>query len=368
MDLDRMIRRTLALQAIPAPTFAEGARAEFLRAEFIAASVDDVTIDEAGNLLGRIAGGPLRPVLVAAHLDSVFPLGTDLRAERRRDQLVGPGVGDNAVGLAGLVELALDFRERSPEGDIWLAATTGEEGLGNLRGIRAVVDRFGEGVGAYLIVEGMAFGHIYARGLPIRRYRITVQTSGGHAWVHAGRPSAVHHLISIGADLTRIPLPRNPRTTLNIGRLEGGTTVNSIAANAWMEVDLRCELEPALDMLGDHVHALAVAHASPDVQVTVDEIGARPAAALPAGHPLLRAAQEALVEVGETPPPPEIASTDATWPLSRGLPAVCVGLTSGGDAHSLNEQIEIGPIPRGYDALVRLIHKAHHLDQSARTS
>lgn len=367
MDLDRMIRRTLAIQGIPAPTFAEGARAEFLRAELIAASVDDVAIDDAGNVLGRIPGGPLRPVLVAAHLDNVFPLGTDLRAERRRDHLVGPGVGDNAVGLAGLVELALDFREQSPGGDIWLAGTTAEEGLGNLRGIRAVVDRFGEDVGAYLIVEGMAFGHIYARGLPILRFRITVQTSGGHAWVHAGRPSAVHQLISIGADLARVPLPRNPRTTLNIGRIEGGMTVNSIAAKAWMDIDLRCELESALDMLGEHIRGLAGAHASPDVDVSVEETGSRPAAALPEGHPLLRAAQEAMLEVGVTAPPPETASTDASYPLSRGLPAVCVGLTSGSDAHSLDEQIEIGPIPRGYDALVRLIHKAHRLSQPTRT-
>jgi tripeptide aminopeptidase len=360
MDLDRMIECTLAIQAIPAPTFEEGARAEFLRARFGEASVQDVAIDEVGNLLGRTPGGALTPVVVAAHLDSVFPSGTDLRATRREAQLVGPGIGDNAVGLAGLVELALDFRERPPAGDVWLVATTGEEGLGNLRGIRAVVDRFGAEVSAYLIVEGMAFGHIYARGLPVRRFRIAVQTTGGHAWVHAGRPSAIHQLISIGADLTRVPLPRNPRTSLNIGRMAGGTTINSIASNAWMEVDLRCELAAALDMLAEHLRRLAGSHASPVVQVTVDDIGARPGAALPAGHPLLRAAQEALLEAGESPPEPETASTDATYPLSRGLPAVCVGLTRGSGAHSLEEQIEIGPIPRGYDALVRLIDKAQH--------
>lgn len=362
-----MIERTLAIQAIPAPTFEESARAEFLWAEFAEASVHDVAIDEVGNLLGRIPGGSLAPVVVAAHLDSVFPSGTDLRASRREAHLTGPGIGDNAVGLAGLVELALDYRDQPPAGDVWLVATTGEEGLGNLRGIRAVVDRFGAEVSAYLIVEGMAFGHIYARGLPVRRFRIAVQTPGGHAWVHAGRPSAIHRLISIGADLTRVPLPRNPRTSLNIGRIEGGTTINSIAANAWMDVDLRCELEAALDMLAEHLRWLAGSHASPGVQVTVDEIGARPGAALPDGHPLLRAAHEALLEVGESPQAPETASTDATYPLSRGLPAVCVGLTRGSNAHSLEEQIEIGPIPRGYDALVRLIDKAQHLDQPGRT-
>ena len=368
MNLERLLQRTLAFQAIPAPTFDENARARFLIDELKDTGVQELGIDDAGNVLARIPGGSLKPLVVSAHMDTVFPADTDLKSDRDDTEMTGPGIGDNALGLASLVELALDFRASPPPGDVWLAATTCEEGLGNLRGIRAVVDRFGESVAAYIVVEGMALGHVYTRGLPVRRYRIAVQTPGGHSWVHAGRRSAIHELISIGAELVQVPLPRNPRTTMNIGRVEGGTTINSIASQAWMDVDLRCELEPALEMLADWLRDLVARHNRDAVRTSLTDIGSRPGAALPAGHPLFRAAQQALLEIGEPAPEPEPASTDASYPLSRGLPAICVGLTRGSDAHSLKERIEIGPIALGYASLVSLIDKALRLGTPARST
>ncbi len=219
-------------------------------------------MDEVGNVYARLPGsGSSRPLVVSAHLDTVFPLSTDLHVTRRSSNpgaaptnveglalstVEGPGIGDNSLGVAGLFGLLWELNSSSAQiagstlpGDIWLVANVGEEGLGNLCGMRAVVDRFGDRPLAYLIVEGMALGQIYHRGLGVQRYRITVDTPGGHSWVDYGRPSAIHVLGEIIYRLSNLSLPRVPRTTLNIGTISGGTSINTIAAHAQLELDLR---------------------------------------------------------------------------------------------------------------------------------
>ncbi|HEY46206.1 MAG: hypothetical protein AMJ88_14495 [Anaerolineae bacterium SM23_ 63] len=354
MDLERMIECARAIQAIPAPTFDERKRALFLQDTFEGAALEDVQLDQIGNLLGRIQGGSQPPLIISAHLDTVFPADTQLASKHTEDRLSGPGIGDNAIGLATLVELAYDL-PRSPPGDIWFVATVGEEGLGNLRGMHEVVKRFGEHPIAYIVLEGMALGHIYHRGLPVRRYEITTITEGGHAWIHAGRPSAIHRLIEVGAEIITFALPTLPRTSINIGRIDGGTSINTIANRASMKIDLRSEEIETLLNLEAQMMDLVNSYQTEQSEVKLTLIGERPGGGIPEGHPLVQVAVQALKECGEKVIHLKSGSTDASVPLSLGLPAICIGITRGGNAHSLSEYIEIEPISRGYNALMSTI-------------
>lgn len=354
MDLQRWINRTLEIQAIPAPTFDEAERASYVEREFAAAQLADLHRDQQGNVYGRAPGGDGPPLLVSAHLDTVFAHGTDLRARRTRGRIVGPGIGDNAVGLGALLELANDLAEKPLASEVWLVANVGEEGLGNLCGMREVVGRFGDQISAYIVLEGMALGHVYHRALPIRRYRITASTEGGHSWIHLGRASAIHALIQVGARLLQISLPRVPKTTLNIGTVHGGRSINSIADLATMELDLRSESLEVLEQVERDVQQLVREQSRLGPDLELELVGSRPDGELPAKHPLVQAAVEALASVGEQPFL-EAGSTDASIPLHRGLPAVCVGVTKGGEAHTTSEYIELRPLSTGYQALRHLL-------------
>ena len=362
MDLERWIERTLDIQSIPAPTFDESERAQFLRSEFEASGVTGLEQDEIGNLFARIPGADSPPAIVSAHLDTVFTNQTDLTQRRTRSRLIGPGIGDNSVALAALVELARDLQNIELAGDVWLVANVGEEGLGNLRGMREVVARFGEKVAAYIVLEGMALGHIYHRALPVRRYRLTVRTEGGHSWIHAGRTSALHKLIEVGGILLDMRIPVDPRTTLNIGRIDGGRSINSIADAAVLEIDMRSESESTLDELDKRLRKLIRDVSSRDAEIDLDQVGSRPGGDLAADHPLVLAALDSFNKTGGTDAYLEFGSTDASVPLNRGIPAVCVGITKGGEAHTIREYIEIRPMRKGYEAVLDLIESTFSLD------
>jgi acetylornithine deacetylase/succinyl-diaminopimelate desuccinylase-like protein len=360
MNLEHWINRALEIQAIPAPTFHEEARADYLHQAFMAAGLKDVAKDEIGNIYGRVSGGSKPAVVVSAHLDTVFPLGTELSQSLLANRVIGPGIGDNAIALAALVELGQDLVDLP--GDVWLVANVGEEGLGNLRGMRKLVDRYRDEVSAYIVVEGMALGYVYHRGLPVKRFKLTASGKGGHSWIHFGRESAVHALIRFADHALSHTLPTSPKTTINIGRFEGGSSINSIAEHAFMEIDIRSESELQVDELTLLLNQLTLNFPLDGVKLELEEIGSRPAGALPPQHPLVKAAVDALNDVGETKPHLETGSTDANVPLSLGYPAVCIGLTRGGDAHTVNEYIEMEPLPRGYQALLGLIRSAFMLE------
>jgi acetylornithine deacetylase/succinyl-diaminopimelate desuccinylase-like protein len=351
MDLQRWIDNTLQIQSIPAPTFHEAARAEFMHGVFSSLNLLDVSMDEDHNVYARVRGGSKTPLVISAHLDSVFPQDTSLTHRREGNQLFGPGIGDNAVALGALIELAHDLNDSDPPSDVWLVANVGEEGLGNLLGMRKVVDRFGADVLAYLVLEGMALGHVYHRGLPIHRYQIIGSTVGGHAWIHAGRASAIHSICQLGARLSQISLPKAHRWSLNIGRIEGGTSINTIASTASMELDLRAENNDTLESLEKEVFAAINETDTPEVSLEMKEIGNRPAGQLAEDHPLVKAACHALHKAGIRECQLEAGSTDASVPLSLNYPSVCIGLTFGSGAHSLEEYIEIQPLKVGYRAL-----------------
>jgi len=356
-SLTQLVEQAIAIQQIPAPTFHEAERARFMLTCFMEQGLLDVSLDRAGNVLARLAGSRHdQAVVVSAHLDTVFPLSVDLHFEREPERILAPGIGDNSLGVAGLLGLvrALGERHLVPAGDVWLVANVCEEGLGDLHGIRAVVDQFGANPLAYIVLEGMALGQVYHRGLGVRRYRITVNTSGGHSWVDYGQPSAVHELAALSTRITALKLSQAPRSTLNIGIISGGSSVNTIAAEAMLELDLRSEGAETLEKLADQVAGIVQEARRPGVVVEMQVIGERPSGEIPPEHPLVRLAQECLRKVG-IEPHLNIGSTDANLPLSRGLPAVTIGLTTGGGSHSVHEYINLAPLEKGMEQAVELV-------------
>jgi tripeptide aminopeptidase len=357
--LEQLLDLAVAVQQIPSPTSFEGRRAGFVLSRFLADGLQEVELDPVGNVYARLPGaGRARPLVVSAHLDTVFPSGTDLSVQREAERVCGPGIGDNSLGVAGLSGLVWALGQRAVRlpGDVWLVANVGEEGLGNLLGMRAVVERFQDAPLLYLVLEGMALGQIYHRALAVRRYRITVRTSGGHSWIDYGQPSAVHELTSLATQITALKVPSEPRTTLNVGTISGGTSVNTIAAGASLELDLRSEEQETLDGVARQVEQVSRTASREGVDIAVEVIGERPAGEIPAEHPSVRLAQDCLTRVG-LEPHLNIGSTDANLPLSRGFPALTVGLTSGGGAHTLHEFIDIQPLEKGLDQVVGLVSR-----------
>jgi acetylornithine deacetylase/succinyl-diaminopimelate desuccinylase-like protein len=363
--IPRILDQAIAIQQIPAPTFHEIERAEYVRACFVEAGLADVQIDAVGNVLARLPAQPSShtagypPLIVSAHLDTVFPLSVDLRCEREPERILAPGIGDNSLGVAGLLGLAWALKEQSLQlpGDLWLVANICEEGLGDLRGIRAVIDRFGAGALAYIVIEGLALGQVYHRGLGVQRYRITVRTSGGHSWIDYGQPSAIHELTALSTQLASLELPRNPRTTLNIGIISGGSSVNTIAAEAMLELDLRSESAETLKGLAGQVEQIIRGVEKPNISVQKEVIGQRPSGEISVDHPLVQLAQGCLLEVG-IEPRLNIGSTDGNLPLSLGFPAVTIGLTTGGRAHTVHEYMNLPLLEKGMKQLVKLVSKA----------
>lgn len=353
----RVIELTGQIQQIPAPTFEEKTRAEFIYESFVREGLEDVWMDDIYNVFGRLPGkmeGP--PLIVSAHQDTVFPFSTPLDIVLEEGKISAPGIGDNSLGVAGLFALIWLLRKQPelPTGDIWLVANTREEGLGDLGGMQRVVERFGGGVRAYLILEGMALGQVYNRGLGVRRYRITAATRGGHSWVDYGTPSAIHELAGLVTRLAEIELPRRPRTTLNVGTISGGTSINTIAPRAQMELDLRSENPGVLTDLEARVDRLVKACSRPDVQFHTELIGSRPAGEISPDHPLMILAKKALQDAG-VEPLLNIGSTDANVPLSLGYPAVTIGLTNGFGAHTVQETLFTAPIETGMRQLENIV-------------
>jgi acetylornithine deacetylase/succinyl-diaminopimelate desuccinylase-like protein len=295
---------------------------------------------------------------VSAHLDTVFPADTDLAVRRESGKIYGPGIGDNSLGVAGLFGLLWSLNERGIKlpGDLWLVANTGEEGLGDLRGMKAIVERFGDKPKAYLVLEGMALGHVYHKAIGVKRYKISVHVAGGHSWIDYGSPSAIHELSALATKIAAIRPPVSPRTTLNIGRIGGGTSINTIAADAWFELDLRSEGQAPLNDLIHQVEKLIGTAEKPGVKVKANVIGQRPSGEMSAQHPLLQLAQACLREQ-RIEPVLTAGSTDANIPLSKGYPALVLGLTYGGGAHTVQEYFETAPLGQGLEQLVQFVSR-----------
>ena len=373
--IQRIIELAIQIQQIPAPTFHESKRAEFVRRLFVEEGLKDVSIDEVGNVYGLLPtqnkpGVNRQPLIISAHLDTVFPFDMDLEVKREDDKVYGIGIGDNSMGVAALVGLIWMLKEQrfvsaiapsfapsvSASGDIWFVANVGEEGLGDLRGMKAVVDRFGSDVLAYLVLEGLALGHIYHRAVGVKRYRITAKTRGGHSWSDYGEPSAVLELSKLVVQLTSLQLPKEPRTTMNVGKISGGTSINVIAPEASLELDLRSEGQESLAKLVSDAEKLIREASKPGLKVEPEAIGQRPAGEMSPNHPLIQLAEECLREQG-LDAVLTTGSTDANIPFSKNFPALVLGITTGGGAHTKDEYINTAPVEKGMEQLVSFVER-----------
>ena len=338
--------------SIPASPFNEHERAVYLSKRFSELGLSEVEVDEEGNCLGLLEGSSRSPLLVvSAHLDTVFSKETDFTIVRRENRLLAPGIADDGCGLAALIALAQVIRtEQIPiEGSILFVGTVGEEGEGNLRGVRYLLTkgRWATKVNAFLSFDGPGVDRITNRALGSRRYRVELVGPGGHSWGDFGVPNPVH---AIGRAISRLavyPAPKEPRTTFNVGRIEGGTSVNAIPGRATMEVDLRSAAESELRRL-DAFFRRTVREAvdeenvkrragDPELKLKLDLIGERPTGETPSDSPLVELAIEATRMLGFEPRLDQ-SSTDSNLPISLGIPAITLGAGgTSGYSHTLDE-------------------------------
>ena len=340
----------------PAPTFAEGERAALIAALWQELGYV-VTRDEVGNVLTRLTPPGtegLPALLLAAHLDTVFSLGTDVTVREDRGRLIGPGVGDNSASLAVVTALLRDLRgaEGLLRRPLWVAANVGEEGLGDLRGAKHLIAQHRPQLGAFIAVDGY-LGVAVTRAVGVRRYRAAFLGPGGHSWGDQG-PSALHALGEAISALYGLHRPSTPRTTLNVGLAHGGTSVNSIAGSAELLLDLR-SLDPVAlaDLDARAQNALHTAARSTGVSLRLERVGDRPGGDLGA-EPLLALAREA-ARLGRTELRLASSSTDANAAAPHRLPAIALGVYRGGNAHREDEWVQASSLGPGLQFLRQMV-------------
>jgi tripeptide aminopeptidase len=349
----------MRLTEIPAPSFQEEKRAAAVK-ELLADEGLKVHSDKIGNVIGELPGANEKEiVLVAAHLDTVFPAGTETKVTREGERMVAPGISDNGTGLAALVALARAMHEAKirPQRTIMFAANVGEEGEGNLRGMRALIDAYRTKLRAVVVLDGSGTDFVTTKALASRRLEVTVTGPGGHSWSDFGMVNPINALVRGAVRFINTKVPAAPRTAFNLGQIEGGTSVNSIPHEAKLKVDLRSEAEGEITRIEAALRECVAAGVRDEMdnarepskgklEWRVELIGSRPGGELAAGSALLaalRAADEAVGNESRI----ERSSTDANIPLSLGIDAIAIGAGgTGGGAHSMQEWYE--PAGREY--------------------
>jgi acetylornithine deacetylase/succinyl-diaminopimelate desuccinylase-like protein len=359
--LEKITEEQIRICSIPASPFGEKQRAEYLKERFLELGLVDARLDEEGNCVALRKGQSAAPLLVvSAHLDTVFPVGTDFTVHRAGGKLLAPGISDDGCGLVALLAIAevLGSTGIETEGSILFVGTVGEEGEGNLRGVRHLLTQseWGNSIDAFISFDGPGIDRITNRALGSRRYRVQLSGTGGHSWGDFGAANPVHALGRAIAKIASYPAPREPRTTFNVGRIEGGNSVNAIPQVAAMDVDLRSASAPELLKL-DAFFRRAMREAAEDenavrrngdrpLELKVVLIGERPSGETPADADLVSLAWEATEALGAKPRLDQ-SSTDSNLPISLGIPAITLGAGgTSGNSHTLEEWYD----PRDRDA------------------
>ncbi len=335
---------------IPAPPFQEAQRAAAIKALLAEAGLQ-AQIDKTGNVIGELRGASEKEIVaIAAHLDTVFPPGTDVKVHREGSRMTAPGISDNGSGLAALAALAraVQFAHVKPQRTVLFVADVGEEGEGNLRGMRAIVDAYRGKLKAVVVLDGSGTDHVTTKALASRRLEAQITGPGGHSWSDFGMPNPINALVRASVRFINTKVPANPRTTFNIGQIEGGTSVNSIPYEARLKVDIRSESEDELTRLESALRECIIAGVRDEMESARDRskgklewkvelLGSRPGGELSLDSPLLAALRSADELVGNQSRL-ERSSTDANIPLSLGIEAISIGAGgNGGGAHSLQE-------------------------------
>ncbi len=347
---DAITREQIAMTEIPAPPFHEAARANFLAEQLRAIGLPTVEQDAVGNVVGQLPGRDASrpPLVLAAHLDTIFPPGTDVTVRTRGKRLWAPGIADNACGLAGLLALARAFvqHDSEPTGAMWFVGTVGEEGLGNLRGVRALVNNVPH-MRAFIALDGPGIERITHRAIGSRRFRVTFGGSGGHAGANFGAANPVHALGEFVHLARRFPLRRG--MTCTAAAVSGSGIINAIPTEAQVDLDCRAYADADLDQLETTVRLAAVQAQQAELQaatqpgrltVKVQRLGDRPAGETRRTSPLVRCAIAATRMCGRRPVL-DSGSTDANAPMAHGIPAIAIGAGGAyGGCHTLDEWYE----------------------------
>jgi acetylornithine deacetylase/succinyl-diaminopimelate desuccinylase-like protein len=349
-NIDWINDQQARLTEIPAPPFQEAARAVAVKALLASAGLN-VQTDATGNVIGELRGANEKEVVVlSAHLDTVFPAGTDVKVRREGSRMLAPGISDNGTGLAALVGIARAIQEAQlkPQRTILFVADVGEEGEGNLRGMRALVDAYRGRLKAVVVLDGAGTDHVTTIALASRRLEVLITGPGGHSWSDFGMPNPINALVRGSVRFINTKVPASPRTTFNLGQIEGGTSINSIPYEARLKVDVRSENESELARLESALRECMSAGVRDEMESSRDRsrgklewkvelLGSRPGGELAADSPLLASLRAADVMV-ENESRIERSSTDANIPLSLGIDAISIGAGgNGGGAHSLQE-------------------------------
>lgn len=348
-DHDHTIEEQIRLTEIEAPTFDEGERRAYFKNRLEELGLENIEEDSVGNVFGVRPGGGSGPrLVVCAHLDTVFPRGTDVIVKHKDGKLFAPGISDDGRGLASVLALLKVFNELGlgTEGDILFGATVGEEGLGDLRGVKNLFATRDD-IDAFISIEPGPPTETTFLATGSRRYKITYKGPGGHSFGNFGTPSAIHALGRAIGTLADYKTPLEPKTTFNVGVIDGGTTVNTIAAEASMMVDMRSTSAEELEILEKQVLAIAEEAAVEEnnrwelpgvIKMEVKSVGNRPAGGQPSDAAIVQAALGAAEALGFEPELDDASSTDSNVPISLGIPAVTLGGGGNfGGMHTLDE-------------------------------
>ncbi len=337
---------------VPAPPFQERARGAMLRQTFEQLGLSHVRVDNVGNVIGERPGASPRPrIVISAHLDTVFPEGTDVRVTRDGAVLRGPGIGDDCRGLAVLVAIARAMAHAVVHtgGPVTFVATVGEEGLGNLRGVRQLfMETLAGEIDQFVSIDGTGLG-ITNVGVGSRRYRMTFKGPGGHSYAAFGLANPIGALGRAAAKIADLQVPALPKTTFNVGRIAGGTSVNSIPSEAWMEIDLRSADAASLESIDRKVTRVVDEAVSEEnarwrapgmVTVVKERVGDRPAGSTPPGSFIVRTVEAVHRALG-VPISLTESSTDSNIPMSLGIPAITIGTGGRGTGtHAVTEAFD----------------------------
>ncbi len=344
--VEQVLQEAIRICEIPAPTFAEAERGKYVAQRMQMLGLQEVTTDTVGNVRGILPGSPALPtILVMAHLDTVFGAEIPIRVRRDETYIYGPGIADNSLAIAAMLQIAHTMQHlvAQERGTVIFVANVGEEGLGDLRGAKHLWQTDGDRVDVWVALEGGMFGEAEVQGVGSRRLKISYHTESGHSWGNFGIPSAIHALGKLIYHITSLQVPSTPKTTFNVGLISGGISVNTIAPEAEMVLDMRSESAKALHDLENQVrdHIAAVAREE-RVEAKIMVVGDRPAGALPTDHWLVRLAEEAAKALNFSLTW-KTGSTDINYALGQGKPAICLGISRGHKIHNVEEHVEIAP-------------------------
>lgn len=345
---EEIIKEALKIAQISSPTGNEGKKAAYVKRKMQELGLQEVHIDSAGNVIGKLLPEKEKYIVIDAHIDTVFSDDVNLTFDVTKDTIIGPSIGDNSLAVAALLEAVSYFVQNPPKNyGMLFVASTGEEGLGNLKGIIQAVDDYKDKIHTVLVLEGGMNDMVVTGGVGSIRYKIKFFAEGGHSFGDFGKVSAIQVMAHVISEIYRWDVPSDPKTTYNVGIVEGGRSINTISPYAGLLLDMRSTDEKELKALDERLEKLlSQAKSQYPIKIETTLLGKRPAGNLPSDSPLIEKILQIRDALGlETKL--DYASTNANYPMSLGIPAMCLGIAYGGKAHTIDEYIKIEGIQEG---------------------